>query len=104
MNQLQVYHGLETTSGLANANREKQKHRNGCDPVGTHNAPLPATCKRSTQPTGERSRYHSLTLKMANRRRKLAMSPDCFSHALNWGRQYFGTKRSHPWKYVSRLL
>ena len=29
---------------------------------------------------------------------------DCFSHALNWGRQYFGTKRSHTWKYVSALL
>lgn len=27
-----------------------------------------------------------------------------FSHALNWGRQYFGTKRSHTWKYVSALL
>src|SRR5260221_10312920 len=31
-------------------------------------------------------------------------SPDCFSHALNWGQQYFGTKRSHTWKYVSALL
>lgn len=29
---------------------------------------------------------------------------DCFSHALNWGRQYFGTQRSHTWKYVSALL
>src|SRR5712664_4476663 len=29
---------------------------------------------------------------------------NCFSHALNWGRQYFGTKRSHTWKYVSALL
>jgi hypothetical protein len=29
---------------------------------------------------------------------------DCLSHALNWGQQYFGTKRSHTWKYVSALL
>jgi hypothetical protein len=30
--------------------------------------------------------------------------PDCISHALNWGRRYFRTKRSHTWKYVSALL
>jgi hypothetical protein len=34
----------------------------------------------------------------------LLIPSDCFSHALNWGQQYFGTKKSHTWKYVSALL
>jgi hypothetical protein len=41
---------------------------------------------------------------LATKRRTVVLTPDCFSLALNWGRQYFGTKRSHTWKYVSALL
>src|SRR5579859_5054560 len=36
MNQLQVYHCFETISGLASADREKQKDSSCCEPVGSH--------------------------------------------------------------------